>query len=92
MILEGETEVRGEIPPFPGFCMKPCKWSPFSYRIFQSQQKALGRQDCVEGKEEVAPPTSYNKATQQATPTPQLSLYSHSHNYCTVQACKFLLA
>jgi len=28
MILGGETEVRGgEIPPFPGFCMKPCIWN-----------------------------------------------------------------
>ena len=24
MILGGETEVGGGIPPFPGFCMKPC--------------------------------------------------------------------
>jgi len=25
MIFGGvETEVGGEIPPFPGFCMKPC--------------------------------------------------------------------
>jgi len=33
MILGGELKLGGEIPPFPGFCMKPCTVSETRWEI-----------------------------------------------------------
>jgi len=70
----GKTEVRGGNPPFPRVLHETLHASGSFLIPHISKSTESPRKTGLCRREEVAPPISYNKATQQDTPTPSSHL------------------